>query len=459
MRLCDISLRPRRPDGWRRGCGSILMSLVLAAAASVTAATPEVELSVEEVRRRVLESNRQYLAAGEEVAKARADVVQARAGAFPEINLNGYYNRNFSIAPLFFEADGEVQELKFGFKNNFGASISLRQPLWEGGKVYTAYKIAKQYHQYADAGREQAAAATVYQGELLFYQAILDKSRLSVLEQTLKRAEYSLEVVTKLYSQGMVSKFELLRAQVERSNILPQILAVESEVRLSEKRLKSYLDIELDAPVVLIEPDDDATIDAMPPMRLLVDTALSTRWEMVQAELLVEMTDGAIRVARAGYFPSLAAVSRYDWQAQADEFTLDKNTGSSFTAGLTLSFPIFDGGVTRSQVGRMKAEHRQSLFNQQELEDRIQIEVEQAYDELLQARKTLEIHTETIAQADEGLRIAQLRYEAGEGTLLEVLSAQTALAGARTSQAEARFALRRSLAGLKLASTIDITGE
>jgi outer membrane protein TolC len=191
----------------------------------------------------------------------------------------------------------------------------------------------------------------------------------------------------------------------------------------------------------------------------LVDTALSSRWEMVQADLLVNMTDRAVRVARAGYFPSLAAVSRYDWQAQSDEFALNKNTSSSFTAGLTLSFSIFDGGVTRSQVGRRKAEHRQSVFSQQELRDKIRIEVEQAYDELVQAKKTLDIHTKTIEQAEEGLRIAQLRYEAGEGTLLEVLSAQTALAGARTSQAEARFALRRSMAGLKLATTIDITGE
>ncbi|MCK4460448.1 MAG: TolC family protein, partial [candidate division Zixibacteria bacterium] len=129
-----------------------LALLLLIGAGTVTpglAASQEVQLSIQDVRQRVLESNRQYLSAGEEVVKARSDIVKARAGAFPEVNLHGYYNRNFSIAPVFFEADGEVQQLKFGFENNFGASISLRQPLWEGGKVYTAYSITKQYHQYA----------------------------------------------------------------------------------------------------------------------------------------------------------------------------------------------------------------------------------------------------------------------------------------------------------------------
>jgi len=429
-------------------------------AAAVSAAEPAVtDLTVPEVRRRALEANRQYLSAREEVTKARADIVQARAGAFPDIRLNSYYNRNFSIAPLFFLDNGEVRELQFGFKNNFGASISLRQPIWEGGKVYTAYKIAKQYHHYAQAGERHAADATIFQAELLFYQAVLDRSRLAVVKQSLATAEQNLKTVSDLYSQGMVSKFELLRAQVERSSILPDILALESEVQLSEKRLKSYLGMDLDAPVDLIEPEDDTALAGLPPLRMLIDTALASRQEMVQAELMVEMTKRAVRVARAGYFPSLAAVSQYDWQAQADEFALDQNTGTSFTAGLTLSFPIFDGGVTRSAVGRRKAEHRQSVFNEEALKDQIRIEVEKAYDELMQAKKTLEIQAETIAQADEGLRIAQLRYEAGEGTLLEVLSAQTALAAARTSEAQARFALRSSLAGLKLASTIDVSGD
>lgn len=439
-----------------------LALLLLIGAGTVTpgpAASQEVQLSVQDVRQRVLESNRQYLSAGEEVVKAHSDIVKARAGAFPEVNLHGYYNRNFSIAPVFFEADGEVQQLKFGFENNFGASISLRQPLWEGGKVFTAYSIAKQYHQYTQAGVEQVAAATVHTGELLFFKAIFDKARQEVLEQALKTAEHSLDVVTKLYSQGMVSRFELLRSQVERSNILPQLLAAQSEVRLSEKRLLSYLDMELDQSVSLIEPSDDTALGDLPSLTFLVDTALASRQEMRQADLMVDMRRRAVRVARAGYFPSLAAVSRYDWQSQSDEFSLSKNTSTSFTAGITLSFPIFDGGITRSEVGRMKAEHRQTLLNQRELEDRIRLEVEQAYDELLQTTKTVEIHSETIAQAEEGLRIAELRYEAGEGTLLEVLSAQTALTDARTSLAQARFALRRSLAGLKLATTIDITGK
>jgi outer membrane protein TolC len=194
-------------------------------------------------------------------------------------------------------------------------------------------------------------------------------------------------------------------------------------------------------------------------LEFFTDSALVSRRELEQVDLLVDMTRSAVKVARSGYFPSLAAVSNYSWQSQSDEFTLSKNEASSFTAGLTLSLPIFDGGITRGAVSKMKAEHRQSLINQQQLIDQIRLEVEQAYDQLLQTKKMLEIHHETIEQAEEGLRIADLRYEAGEGTLLEILSAQTVLTDVRTSLAEAKFAFRCSLAALKLASNIDKIGN
>ncbi len=435
----------------------VLFTLLMVSS-GLTAVAP-LELTVQEVRQRVLQSNRGVQAAKEEVSKARADITTARAGAFPEINLSSFYRRDFSIAPVFFETEGKIQQLKFGFKNNFGASVSLRQPLWEGGKVFTAYKIAKQYHRYAEVGADQVGAAAIHDGEVLLYMAILDEARLTVLKQALTTAEKNLEVVEAHHSQGMVSRFELLRAGVEKSNILPKILGAESEVRLSKKRLQAFLDIDLNQPVVLIEPDDDTVLANLPTLQFFTDTALASRQELQQIDLMVNMTHLAVKVARVEYYPSLAAVSNYSWQSQSDEFTLGKNSATSFTAGVTLSYPIFDGGATRGAVGKMKAEHRQSLINQQELVDQIQLEVEQAYDRLVQSRKMLEIYHETIVQAEEGLRIADLRYEAGEGTLLEVLSAQTVLTDVRTSLAEARFAFRRSLATLKLVSNIDKIGD
>jgi outer membrane protein len=412
-------------------------------------------LTVDEVRRRALEFNRTYLASKEEVSKAQSDITKARAGALPSLSAGGSYSRNFILPSFFVQMDEETVEFKTGFKNNFGASLSLRQPLWQGGKVFTALSIAKLYKKYSERQTEATKAVVVQNAEVLFYSAILEKSRLTVLEKAFEATSHNAEIIEKLYSQGLVSEFEVLRARVEKANLQPAILNAESEVRLSEKRLKSFLGIELNESIVLIEEVDDTSVVNLPPLEALVDTALAKRPEMQQADLLTEISRKAIRVAKGGYYPSLDAVSNYSWQSVSDAFTLNGHTTESWTAGITLSIPIFTGGYTRGEVKQRHSEYNQARLAAQQLRDDIKLDVEQAYDQLVQAKKALDIQKETIAQAEEGLRIANLRYETGVGTLLEVLSAQAAVTKARNSKAEAVFFLRTAASGLKKATTID----
>jgi outer membrane protein TolC len=203
----------------------------------------------------------------------------------------------------------------------------------------------------------------------------------------------------------------------------------------------------------------DTSVAHLPPLAVLTDSALAARPELQQADLEVDMRRRAIRVAQADYLPSFAAQTRYGWQAESDDFTLRENNGHSWTAGINMSLSLFSGGRTRSETGKARAEHRQAQYAREQLRDDIRLEVEEAYDGLMQAKKALDIQGETIAQAEEGLRIANLRYEAGQGTLLEVLSAQTALTQARSSQAAALFAFRSARAALKKATSVEIYGS
>jgi outer membrane protein TolC len=188
----------------------------------------------------------------------------------------------------------------------------------------------------------------------------------------------------------------------------------------------------------------------------MVILALVDRPEMQQATFERDMRRKAIRIARADYWPSLSAVAGLDWQAQSDRFTLDENISRSWTAGVRLTVPVFQGGRTRGSVTQAVAEHNQALLQVQQTRDNVRLEVEQAYDRLLQARESLETQRNTIALAEEVLRIADLSYASGVGTLLDVLSAQAALTQARELLAQATFAYRTAKAGLKLATTIDL---
>lgn len=435
--------------------GRVISVLILLSIGLFQVVAADVVLTVADARHRALEFNRGYLVAKEEVTKAQSDITKARAGALPSLSAGGSYSRNFIIPSFFAKMDNEVREIETSFSNNFTASISLRQPLWQGGKVFTALSIAKLYKEYSEKQAEATKAVVVQNAEVLFYTAILEKSRLEVLEKAFEATSHNAEIIEKLYSQGLVSEFEVLRARVEKANIQPAILNAESEVRLSEKRLKSFLGIDLNESIGLVEEVGDTSLIDLPPLGALVDTALARRPEMQQADLLTEISHKAIRVAKGGYYPSLDAISSYSWQSVSDDFTLSGHTAESWTAGITLSIPIFTGGYTRGEVKQRRSEYRQASLAARQLRDDIKLEVEQVYDQLKQAKKALDIQKETISQAEEGLRIANLRYQTGVGTLLEVLSAQAALTEARNSKAQAMFFFRTAISWLKKATTID----
>jgi outer membrane protein TolC len=441
--------RPQNSIVWT--CLALLLLMIWSSTGY--SATP---LTLQDVKARAVGFNRSYLSALEEVTKAQSDITKARAGAFPNINVSGSYSRNMLIPSFFVTADNEKIEFKTGFKNNFGASVSLVQSLYQGGKVFSALAIAKLYRKYATAVAGQVESEVVYSAELLFYGSILKKSNLEVLNKAYEAASQNLEVVRKFFGQGMISEYELLRAQVEVNNLKPAILAAESSVRLSEKDLKSFIGIGLSEEITLVEDIDDTSLAGLKPLEEFTGDALAGRPEMQQADNLVQISGKAVRVAKGGYLPSVVAVSSYGWQSSSDVFTLRENTSKSFTAGINVSIPIFNGGYTRGDITMRKAENNQARLALKQTEDQIELEVERAYDQMIQVKKALDIQGATIAQAEEGLKIANLRFETGVGTQLEVLSAQAALTKARNQLAVATFMFRKARAELRKATTVDI---
>lgn len=419
-------------------------------------ARAETVLTIDRVRELAVQNNRGYLTAQQEVLKAESQIVTARADAFPDISLHGSYDRNLKIPSFFVQSDTTSLEFRTGYNHSFGLSASLRQTLWDGGKVFSAMSISRLYKQYALDIQAAARAQVVNAGEVLFYQAILARSRVAVMQKALETADHNLSMVEMLHDKGVVSQFELLRARVEKANLQPGLINAESEVRLAEQRLKSFLGIGLADSVTLAADPSDTILVTLPPVKTLIDTALFLRPEVGQADHLASITRKAIWVAKSEYSPSLDAVASYNWSGQSDQFKLDEHESRSAAAGLRLTIPIFKGFRQSGQIAYRKADYNEARLHAAQVRDDVALEVESAYDRLIQAKKSLDVQGETIAQAEEGLKIADVRYQSGVGTQLEVLSAQTALTQARTALAEALFGFRAARSALKKATTLEI---
>ncbi len=432
----------------------ILILLLMVWVGFADSSSADVTLTIEKVRQRALEYNRQLLSVKKELERSRAEIISARSGALPQLTLDGRYTRNLTTRDFFF---GD-EKIPISKNNEFDLSVSLTQPLYIGGKVGSALKIAKIYRDYSSEKVKEVEREIVFNAESIFYGAILAESNLDVLKKASEQLNYNLEIAEKYFNQGMISEYELLRARVEKLNIEPQLVAAESAMNIARKSLKSFLGYSLEEDITLVSDNDQKTMPEMPSLDSLMTLAINSRPEMEQARLQKRGYEKAIRIAQGNWlYPNLYANATYQISGSSNDRTFRQDeTADSWTASLLLNIPIFDGARTIGEVRKAKIDYYQAMLTEQQLFDDIRLEVEQSYDNLIQAQKALILQTETIAQAEEGMRIADLRYESGIGTQLEVLSAHTALTQARTQMIQTMHSFRLAKSGLKKATGYNI---
>lgn len=435
----------------------IKKTLILIVIFAVLIAGPtfgETILTVEKVRQRALEYNRQLLSAKKELERSNAEIISARSGALPHLSLDGRFVRNITTVEFFF--GDEI--IPISKNNEFDLRLSLTQPLYIGGKVGSALKIAKIYREYSSEKVKEVEREIVFNAEAIFYGAILAESNLEVVKKADQQLSHNLEIAEKYFSQGMISEYELLRARVEKLNTAPQLIAAESNMNLSRKRLKSFLGLPLEEEISLVVDMTDMATVTLPGLDTLVAMAIAERPELKQANLRKRGYEKAVRIARGDWlYPNLYANATYQVAGSSTDFNFrGSERADSWTASLLLNIPIFDGARTIGEIRKAKIDYYQAMLAEQQLFDDIRLEVEQAYDNLFQADKALEMQTETIALAEEGKRIADLRYESGVGTQLEVLSAQTALTQSRTQFIQTVHSYRLAKAALKKATGYNI---
>lgn len=417
-------------------------------------------LTVDKVRDLAMEHNRQLQSARKELDRAKGDIISARAGALPQISLDGRYTRNIEEAVMFIQdltgETNDVTKIPVTQNNDFNLALSITQPLYNGGKAWTAWSIAKIYEKYSIEVLNQVENDVIYNAEAIFYTAILARSNLDVIQNSFELLKLNLEIVEQFYEQGMASEFELLRARVEKLNLEPLLISAESQLTLTRKKLKSFLGLPLEEEIELVSDFSETALTDLPELDYLKIQALNNRPEIKQARLQVDGYDKAVSIARSDWLrPQINLNTTYTMTGSSNDFKLSGNeTSNSWTASVMVSIPLFDGGRTIGEVRKSKTDYYQAQLNEEQMRDDVQLEVEQAYDNLMQSRKALVLQKETISQAEEGLRIANLRYKTGVGTQLEILSAQTALTAAKTNMAQAIFSFRLSKSELKKSSEI-----
>lgn len=415
-------------------------------------------LSLEQCVERAFAHSRSLQSEQAKVRGAEAKVREARANRLPNVNVSASYTYapwlpksvlNIELPegdgseepadeeqpaeeeqPANGEEDGDSGggfpfpsgpiEIEAGAHHTGVVGASLEQPVFTWGKIGNGIGQAEAS---LEAVREGFRAAKhqlqldVTEG---FYGVLLAQEFVLVTERALEQVERHRGIAQTLVETGAATRFDLLRAEVQLANVKSQLIRAENGLELAKESLKLLLSMPT-GEAIEVQGDFEAQ-PAERPLAALTQAALEQRPELRGLAYQELAGDKLVRIAKAGNKPNLALVSNYQFM-RTDQQTSGNH---GFNVTLALSIPVFDGFKTRAQARQAEMGLEQIQLGRAQLEDGVRLEVKAAYLNLHQASALLEAQEETVGQAAEGLRIANLQYENGMITSVELTDTELA---------------------------------
>jgi TolC family type I secretion outer membrane protein len=387
--------------------------------------------------------------------KARADleasrglVIETRAVALPTVSATGKYTYSDpnAIQQFPFARGKDTNGIPLPNTNNFtvpnqswNVGVQIVQNIYTGGRLMSAIRAARLEREQAVFQYRTAVADALLATRTAYYDVLVAEQQITVNDASVKLLNEELQDQQRRYDAGTVPRFNVLQAEVAVANARPPLINARNAYRIAKNNLSNLLGYDLprnvweDIPLNLTEKLDAEPYHADLPASIA--QALERRTELAALQRTEGLQQENIINQRAGYKPTIQAFAGYAWQSSEFDTDLAREF-DGWQVGGQLSWNIFDGFATRGRVIQAKAQLAHAKADVEDRSRQIELEVRTDYSGLLEAREVLESQQKVQEEAEEALRLARARGDAGTGTRLDVLNAETQLTQARTTQVQ-----------------------
>ncbi|MDH7600938.1 MAG: TolC family protein [Armatimonadota bacterium] len=335
-------------------------------------------------------------------------------------------------------------------EHNTTAVVSFLLPIDVSKKLSYVSDIAKYQFQLDYLSLLAASQKLIYDVKNAYYDLLRAQAQKEVARKAVEAAKARLKDANARYSAGTAPKFDVMRAEVDVANFNQQLIRAQSRVAMARAAFNKVLGLDVNAPTEVAPIDVPADqSQPSPDFDQALEEAYSKRPEIKTGETAFELAKKNVKLQRTGILPTLAATANYNYNFRVSGFS---TSNESWTALLNLSVPIWDGGVTKAKVDQANADVEKSAQTLQNIKLAVALDVKNATLALNDALKRMATAEQNVKLAEEALRLANVRYNAGVSTMVELSDAELALTQARTEYVNARYDYAAAVAALEKAT-------
>ncbi len=407
-------------------------------------------------------------------------VREAWGSIMPDISTTARYSRNIKVQQAFLPAflfdstasPDELRPVRFGSDNLWSAGVSVEQPLFQLD-VFIGLSAADRFRGVENEHYRGTAQRVVSAVRRAYFNALLASEEVRLTRETIERTRQSLAETRALNRAGLTSDYDVLRLEVQLSNLEPNQLRAEQRAAAAARALLVEMGLEPTAPIVLegslyeLDLEDLAANDPTNASLLalagnpaigelaptdLNRTALDQRSDIRELRLNSDLRHAQLASQRSEYFPKLSIFGSYDITAQQNDplnfFGRSNQRTTSAVAGLRVELPIFQGFQRAARMSQTRALIDQIDAQVARLEYETSSDIQTLMDQVGETRLRAIAQRRAVDQAERGFQIASAEYREGVGSQLQVTDAEVALRQSEFNYAQAVYDYLSALANL-----------
>lgn len=328
--------------------------------------------------------------------------------------------------------------IKMGLDNSystgFSASLPLIAPqLWQSLKLSDSQILVN---------IEQARSSKldlVNQVKSAYYALLLANDSKKVIQESYDMAALTYDIYSKQYAAGAASDYDVLRTSVAMKNVEPELL--QADIAIKQARLQLAILMGVDASFEFTPTTTLSDYEAdMYGKTLAIDADYSANPSLALNRIQTDIANKTVTLRKAAFYPTVALTANYNWTSSSNGNPLRNFRWNPYSMiGLTVSFPLFEGGARYNAVRQAKVQAQEMVLQRENLERSIASQVSLAIDNIKVNVKQIASCSESVGQADRAHNIMEKSFAIGAASYLDLRDSELALTRARLAYNQAIY--------------------
>ena len=336
-------------------------------------------------------------------------------------------------------------------RNIFTASVMLTQPIYMGGAIVAANKMAEISRELAANDLFNKRQSTVFDIDNAYWTVISLKHKQTLATSYLELVKKLSSDVHKMIKEGVATKADGLKVDVKVNEAEMQLTEVDNGLSLSKMLLCQLCGIPISKDIILEDESSETVAGDAATSVPDIASAMDNRVELKMLQNVVDLSKQNTKLTRSAYLPQIALTGGYLVTNPNLYNGYEKKFSGVWNVGVLVRVPVWNWFEGRYKIRASKAATSIALMELDDTKEKIELQINQNSYKVSEAEKRLALAKKSTEQADENLRCADLGFKEGVMDVTDVMSAQTAWLKARSQKIDSEIDLLLARTGLKKA--------